>query len=112
MTEVARPDLNYDLMKLEQYPRIAVYTPQSKLPWDDAVTLVLTYTEIPYDIVFDEEVLHGDLIKYDWIHLHHEDFTGQYGKFYAAYRDFDWYKTEKAAQEAMAAKMGFAKVWQ
>lgn len=112
MGEVARPDLNYDLMKLEKYPRIAVYTPKSKLPWDDAVTLVLTYAEIPYDIVFDEEVLHGDLVKYDWIHLHHEDFTGQYGKFYANYSNAPWYVQQQKDAENMAGRNGFQKVSQ
>ena len=103
---------NMEKVVLEKAPRVAVYVPPTAQPWDDAVRLALEYAQIPYDRVWDEEVLRGDLAKYDWIHLHHEDFTGQQGKFYAAYRDFDWYKTEKAAQEAMAAKMGFAKVWQ
>jgi len=103
---------NMEKVVLEKAPRVAVYVPPTAQPWDDAVRLALEYAQIPYDRVWDEEVLRGDLVKYDWIHLHHEDFTGQQGKFYAAYRDFDWYKTEKAAQEAMAAKMGFAKVWQ
>ena len=87
ITELASPALNYDVMKLEKYPRIAVYSPKTKQPWDDAVTLVLTYAEIPYDIIFDDEVLKGVLPKYDWLHLHHEDFTGQYGKFYGNYEN-------------------------
>jgi hypothetical protein len=103
---------NMEKVVLEKAPKIAVYVPPTAQPWDDAVRLALEYAQIPYERVWDEEVLRGDLVKYDWIHLHHEDFTGQQGKFYAAYRDFDWYKAEKAAQEAMAAKMGFAKVWQ
>jgi hypothetical protein len=103
---------NMEKVVLEKAPKIAVYVSQTARPWDDAVRLALDYAQIPYDRVWDEEVLRGDLVKYDWIHLHHEDFTGQQGKFYAAYRDFDWYKQEKASQEAMAAKMGFAKVWQ
>ena len=103
---------NMEKVVLEKAPKVAVYVPPTAQPWDDAVRLALEYAQIPYDRVWDEEVLRGDLVKYDWIHLHHEDFTGQQGKFYAAYRDFDWYKAEKAAQQAMAAKMGFAKVWQ
>src|SRR5687768_12579878 len=78
LSEIASPAVNYDVMKLEKYPRIAVYSPKSKQPWDDAVTLVLKYAEIPYDVIFDDEVLKGSLPKYDWLHLHHEDFTGQY----------------------------------
>lgn len=85
LSEIADPEKNMDVMKLEKAPKIAVYTPKTKLPWDDAVTLVLTYAEIPYDKVYDDEVLDGDLVKYDWLHLHHEDFTGQYGKFYGSY---------------------------
>ena len=103
---------NMEKVVLEKAPKVAVYVPPTAQPWDDAVRLALEYAQIPYERVWDEEVLRGDLAKYDWIHLHHEDFTGQQGKFYAAYRDFDWYKAEKAAQQAMAAKMGYAKVWQ
>jgi hypothetical protein len=103
---------NMEKVVLEKAPKIAVYVAPTAQPWDDAVRLALDYAQIPYDRVWDEEVLRGDLAKYDWIHLHHEDFTGQQGKFYAAYRDFDWYKAQKAEQEGMAAKMGFAKVWQ
>ncbi|HAB27993.1 MAG TPA: asparagine synthetase B, partial [Xanthomarina gelatinilytica] len=87
-----------------------VYTPKGKLPWDDAVTMVLTYAEIPYETVYDEEVLNDALLLYDWLHLHHEDFTGQYGKFYANYRTAAWYIDEKKEAEALAAKLGFAKV--
>lgn len=82
LTQISDPEANMDVMKLEKVPKIAVYTPKSKMPWDDAVTLVLTYAEIPYDKIYDEEIMRGDLPKYDWLHLHHEDFTGQYGKFY------------------------------
>jgi hypothetical protein len=108
--EIARPDVNMDRMKLEKAPKIAVYTPQSKLPWDDAVTLVLTYAEIPYDIIYDKEIVHGSLSKYDWLHLHHEDFTGQYGKFYGNYGNTAWYKESKQEMENMAAELGFKKV--
>jgi len=110
ISEISDPEVNMDVMKLEKAPRVAVYSPKSKLPWDDAVTLALTYSEIPYDIVYDEEVLGGKLLLYDWLHLHHEDFTGQYGRFYAAYRNAAWYQEDQRSQEAMAAKMGFQKV--
>ncbi|MDZ4715422.1 MAG: asparagine synthetase B [Cytophagales bacterium] len=109
---IASPALNYDIMKLEKYPRIAVYSPKSKQPWDDAVTLVLSYAEIPYDIVFDDEVMKGDLTKYDWLHLHHEDFTGQYGKFYGNYANMPWYLEQQKEAEDMARKYGFPKVSQ
>jgi hypothetical protein len=88
-------------------PKIAVYSPKTKQPWDDAVTLVLTYAEIPYDVIFDDEVLSGKILEYDWLHLHHEDFTGQYGKFYSSYASAPWYQAEVAESEAMAAKHGF-----
>lgn len=110
ISEISDPEVNMDVMKLEKAPRVAVYSPKSKLPWDDAVTLALTYSEIPYDIVYDEEVLGGKLLLYDWLHLHHEDFTGQYGRFYAAYRNAAWYQEDQRSQEAMASKMGFQKV--
>ncbi|MGE0772758.1 MAG: asparagine synthetase B [Cyclobacteriaceae bacterium] len=112
ITEIASPAVNYDLMKLEKYPRIAVYSPKSKQPWDDAVTLVLTYAEIPYDIIFDDEVLGGNLPKYDWLHLHHEDFTGQYGKFYGNYANMPWYIEEQREAEETARRHGFHKVSQ
>lgn len=112
ISEIASPALNYDIMKLEKYPRIAVYSPKSKQPWDDAVTLVLTYAEIPYDIIFDEEVMNGALVKYDWLHLHHEDFTGQYGKFYAQYSNMPWYIEQQQESENIAQKYGFHKVSQ
>ena len=110
LTEIADPEKNMDVMKLEKAPKIAVYSPKTKLPWDDAVTLVLTYAEIPYDIVYDDEVLDGKLIQYDWLHLHHEDFTGQYGKFYGQFGNAQWYKDDVADQEARAKRRGFAKV--
>ncbi|MDR0789164.1 MAG: asparagine synthetase B [Bacteroidales bacterium] len=110
--QIADPEVNMDVVKLLKAPKIAVYSPKSKLPWDDAVTLVLTYAEIPYDVVYDEEVISGVLPMYDWLHLHHEDFTGQYGKFWANYRNQKWYIDDVMAQEAMANKLGFKKVSQ
>ncbi len=110
--EIANPEVNMDIVKMEKAPRIAVYAPPYNLPWDDAVTLVLTYAEIPYDLIYDEEVLSGILPKYDWLHLHHEDFTGQYGKFYGQYRNQQWYQQQVRDAEADAAKMGFSKVSQ
>lgn len=112
ITEMASPALNYDIMKLEKYPRIAVYSPKTKQPWDDAVTLVLTYAEIPYDVIFDDELLGDALPKYDWLHLHHEDFTGQYGKFYSQFSNMPWYIEQQKESEDMAAKHGFHKVSQ
>jgi hypothetical protein len=112
ITEIASPAVNYDIMKLEKYPKIAVYSPKTKQPWDDAVTLVLTYAEIPYDVVFDDEVMNGSLAKYDWLHLHHEDFTGQYGKFYGQYSNMPWYVEQVKESEDLARKHGFHKVSQ
>ena len=108
--EIASPSSNMDLMKLEKHPRIAVYSPKSKQPWDDAVTLVLTYAEIPYDVVFDDEVMFDELPKYDWLHLHHEDFTGQFGKFWRNYKSMPWYIKQQQEFEASARKHGFRKV--
>jgi hypothetical protein len=110
INEIASPALNYDIMKLEKYPRIAVYSPKTAQPWDDAVTLVLTYAEIPYDVIFDDEVLDGRLTKYDWIHLQHEDFTGQYGKFYSSFSNMGWYIEHQKEAEDLARKHGFHKV--
>lgn len=112
ISEIASPASNSDIMKLEKYPKIAVYSPKSKQPWDDAVTLVLTYAEIPYDVIFDDEVLDGLLPKYDWLHLHHEDFTGQYGKFFAQYQNMPWYIEQQREAEGIARKYGFYKVSQ
>lgn len=112
LQEISDPQVNMDEMRLQKAPKIAVYSPKNKLPWDDAVTLALTYAEIPYDIVYDEEVIGGALPLYDWLHLHHEDFTGQYGKFWAAYRNAPWYKDDVASSENSARKLGFAKVSQ
>jgi hypothetical protein len=110
LNEIANPEVNMESVKLEVAPRVAVYSPSGKLPWDDAVTLVLTYAEIPYDVVYDEEILTGKLPMYDWLHLHHEDFTGQFGKFYRAYRSASWYQDEVASQNTSAKFMGFQKV--
>lgn len=107
---ISSPASNMDVMRLEKFPKIAVYSPKSKQPWDDAVTLVLTYAEIPYDVIFDDEIMYGELIKYDWLHLHHEDFTGQYGKFYRSYRYMPWYQEQQREYEASARKHGYSKV--
>ncbi|TAF66993.1 MAG: asparagine synthetase B [Cytophagales bacterium] len=112
LTQISSPDVNMDAMRLDKAPKIAVYSPKSKQPWDDAVTLVLTYAEIPYEIIFDEEVMENKLPEYDWLHLHHEDFTGQYGKFYAAYRHQSWYIQQQKEFETTAKKYGFDKVSQ
>ena len=101
---------NMERVRLEKAPAVAVYTPSTLQPWDDAVRLALEYAEIKYDILWDEEVLDGKLEEYDWLHLHHEDFTGQYGKFYAAFHNQLWYQQDVAANEAMARKLGFNKV--
>lgn len=110
LQEIANPETNMDAVKLEKAPKIAVYSPKSKQPWDDAVTLVLTYAEIPYDIVYDDELLSDKLALYDWLHLHHEDFTGQYGRFYASSHNESWYIAQEQEAEASAKKHGFAKV--
>jgi hypothetical protein len=112
LSEIADPNANMDIMKLEKVPKIAVYTPKGKQPWDDAVTMVLTYAEIPYDQIYDDEVLDGALPKYDWLHLHHEDFTGEYGKFYATYRNRPWYQQQQHDAEAAARRHNFTKVSQ
>ena len=101
---------NMEVVLLEKAPAIAIYTPPNKEPWDDAVTLALIYAEIPYTTLWDEEVLMGELEEYDWLHLHHEDFTGQYGKFYRSFRNALWYKQDVATSELMAKKLGFRKV--
>ena len=110
LKDISSPSKNMEAVVLEKAPKIAVYTPKGKLPWDDAVTMVLTYAEIPYETVYDEEVLKDELLLYDWLHLHHEDFTGQYGKFYARYRQAAWYIEEKKSAEALATKLGYDKV--
>ena len=110
LDEILSPSQNMETVVLEKAPKIAVYTPKGKQPWDDAVTLVLTYAEIPFTPIYDEEVLSDQLLLYDWLHLHHEDFTGQYGKFYGAYRTAPWYIEQKKDAEALAKKLGFNKV--
>ncbi len=110
--EVQNENNNMDVVRLEKVAKIAVYVPPNALPWDDAVQLALDYVEIPYEKVWDEEVLQGKLKDYDWIHLHHEDFTGQYGKFFAAFGSSPWYLMQKQTNEDMAKKMGYSKVSQ
>lgn len=110
LEEISNPEVNQDAVKMEKVPKVAVYSPKNKLPWDDAVTLVLTYAEIPYDIVYDDEIIQGKLPTYDWLHLHHEDFTGQYGKFYRNYSNAAWYQEQVKEMEAKAKELGFNKV--
>ena len=110
LDEISSPAVNQETVVLEKAPKIAVYTPYGKQPWDDAVTMVLTYAEIPYETIYDEEVLKDELLLYDWLHLHHEDFTGQYGKFYRTYRSAAWYIKEKKDAEELARKLGYSKV--
>ena len=110
LQEISDPEINMEEVKLHKPPKIAVYSPKNKQPWDDAVTLVLTYAEIPYDVIYDHEVLDKMLPLYDWLHLHHEDFTGQYGKFWARYKDFQWYRQNQLAAEETARELGFSKV--
>ena len=107
---IAEPDVNQDAISMNKAPKIAVYSPPSKQPWDDAVTLVLSYAEIEYDIIYDEEILSGKLPEYDWLHLHHEDFTGQFGKFWRTYQHMPWYQQEVEINKKMAEKLGFLKV--
>lgn len=110
LEEISSPSKNMEAVVLEKAPKIAVYSPKDKMPWDDAVTLVLTYAEIPFDVVYDEEVLEEKLLLYEWLHLHHEDFTGQFGKFYGSYRTAPWYIEQKKNSEALAKKLGYNKV--
>jgi len=110
LREIADPEANMEVVKLEKSPKIAVYSPKTKQPWDDAVTLVMTYAEIPYEVIYDEEILNFSLPKYDWLHLHHEDFTGQYGKFYRSYKNAAWYQEQVRDAESRATQMGFSKV--
>ena len=110
LATVRREDANTDVVRLEKAPEVAVYVPPNFNPWDDAVTLALEYAEIPYTKIWDEEVLSGALSKYDWLHLHHEDFTGQYGKFYANFRTAQWYIEQQAMYEREAARLGYRKV--
>ena len=110
LEDISSPSQNMETVVLEKAPKVAVYTPKGKQPWDDAVTMVLTYAEIPFTPIYDEEVLSDQLLLYDWLHLHHEDFTGQYGKFFGAYRNAPWYIEQKKDAEALAAKLGYSKV--
>jgi len=110
LEQIASPSQNMEAVTLEKAPKIAVYSPKDKMPWDDAVTMVLNYAEIPYDVIYDEDVLQDKLVLYEWLHLHHEDFTGQYGKFYAAYKNAPWYIQGKRAAEDLAKRLGYAKV--
>ncbi len=110
LQEISSPSKNMDAVILEKAPKIAVYSPSGKQPWDDAVTMVLTYAEIPYETIYDTEVLSDALLLYDWLHLHHEDFTGQYGKFYRAYRNAAWYIEQQQRAEKLATSLGYNKV--
>ncbi len=118
LAEIGEPEVNKEAMKLEKAPKIAVYTPdfnakgEKVQPWDDAVTMVLTYAEIPYETIYDEEVMGDQLTKYDWLHLHHEDFTGQYGRFYRSYHTHAWYRENQRKMEELSKKLGFSKVSQ
>lgn len=110
LEEIESPSQNMESVELEKAPKIAVYSPGDSQPWDDAVTMVLSYAEIPYETIYDEKVLNDALVLYDWLHLHHEDFTGQYGKFYRAFRSTPWYIEDKKNAEALAANLGYSKV--
>jgi ribosomal protein S9 len=110
LNEISREDVNQDAVSMQKAPKIAVYSPPNKQPWDDAVTLVLKYAEIKFDVIYDEEILNGKLKDYDWLHLHHEDFTGQFGKFFQAYQHVPWYQEEVRTNRELAQKMGFLKV--
>jgi len=110
LKSISSTEKNQDVIRLEKAPKIAIYSPKNKQPWDDAVTLALSYAEIPYDIIYDEEVLNNILPMYDWLHLHHEDFTGQYGKFYASFKNASWYINNKKLAEREAENLGFQKV--
>ena len=110
LQNISSPSSNQDAVTLEKAPKIAVYSPKDKMPWDDAVTMVLTYAEIPFDVIYDKEVLEDKLLLYEWLHLHHEDFTGQYGKFYGSFKTTPWYVEGKLRAEKQARELGFAKV--
>ena len=110
LQEISAPSSNQDAVTLEKAPKIAVYSPKDKMPWDDAVTMVLTYAEIPFDVIYDKDVLADKLLIYEWLHLHHEDFTGQYGKFYGAFRTAPWYIQAKQSSEKLATELGYDKV--
>jgi hypothetical protein len=110
LQEISSPSSNQEAVTLEKAPKIAVYSPKDKMPWDDAVTMVLTYAEIPFDVIYDKDVLADKLLIYEWLHLHHEDFTGQYGKFYGSFRTAPWYIQGKKNAEKLATELGFNKV--
>lgn len=110
LDEIGQPEVNKEVIKLVKAPRIAVYAPEEKQPWDDAVMLALEYAEIPYEQIYDGEIIEGKLVDYDWLHLHHEDFTGQYGKFYRTFKNMAWYQKQVQDNENMARKYGFSKV--
>ena len=110
LQEISSPSQNQEAVTLEKAPKIAVYSPKDKMPWDDAVTMVLTYAEIPFDVVYDKDVLDDKLVLYEWLHLHHEDFTGQYGRFYGAFRTAPWYIEGKQRAEKLAKELGYTKV--
>jgi len=110
LEEIGSPSSNKESVRLEKAPKIAVYSPKDKMPWDDAVTMVLTYAEIPFDVIYDKEILEDKLLLYEWLHLHHEDFTGQYGKFYGSFRTAPWYVQQKQDAEKLAKELGFSKV--
>jgi len=112
LEQIASPSQNMEAVILEKAPKIAVYSPKDNVPWDDAVTMVLNYAEIPYDVIYDQEVLQDKLLLYEWLHLHHEDFTGQFGKFYGVYRSTPWYIKAKRDAENLAKKLGYSKVSQ
>jgi len=112
LNEISSPEVNMDEVRLHEAPKIAVYTPKNRQPWDDAVTLALTYAEIPFDKVYDIEIVEGSLPMYDWLHLHHEDFTGQYGKFWRSFRNAAWYQEDVRSNEETARMLGFQKVSQ
>ena len=110
LNTISSPDVNQDAVSMNKAPKIAVYSPPNKQPWDDAVTLVLAYAEIKYDIIYDEEIVDGKLAEYDWLHLHHEDFTGQFGKFWRTHQHMPWYQQEMSINRQIAGKLGFLKV--
>ena len=110
LQSISSPEVNQDVVRLERAPKIAIYSPKNKQPWDDAVTMALSYAEIPYEVVYDTEILNNLLPIYDWLHLHHEDFTGQYGKFYSSFKNATWYKENKKESEKLAKELGYNKV--
>lgn len=110
LNEISNPEVNMENVKLEKAPKVAIYSPKTKQPWDDAVTLVMKYAEIKYDVIYDEEILQDKLPLYDWLHLHHEDFTGQYGRFWSMYQHAAWYQEQQRVLETSAKALGYNKV--